>query len=120
MSRQFRLDSFVNAGRGVRVLLGEANARVQLAVAAAVVGLAIWLEVGARDWALLVLAMGVVLASEAFNTALEALADRAAPEPHPLIARAKDVAAGGVLLASLAAAAVGLLVLGAPLWGWLF
>jgi diacylglycerol kinase (ATP) len=120
MSRRFRLDSFVNAGRGVRVLLAEANARVQLSVAAAVVGLGLWLEVGARDWALLVLAMGVVLASEAFNTALEALADRVAPERHPLVGRAKDVAAGAVLLASLAAALVGLLVLGPPLWARLF
>lgn len=120
VSRRFSLGSFVNAGRGVRVLLGEANARVQLAVAAAVVGLGIWLEVGPRDWALLVLAMGVVLAAEAFNTALEALADRVAPDQHPLVGRAKDVAAGAVLLASLAAAGVGLLVLGAPLWEWLF
>ena len=87
---------------------------------AVVVGLAIWLDVGARDWAVLVLAMGLVLASEAANTAIEALSDRVAPERHPLIARAKDVAAGGVLLASLAAAGVGLLVLGPPLWERLF
>jgi diacylglycerol kinase (ATP) len=110
----------VDAGRGVRALLGEANARVQLTIAVAVAGLATLLEVGPRDWALLVLAMGVVLAAESFNTALEALADRVAPEQHPLVGRAKDVAAGGVLLASIAAAGVGLLVLGAPLWEWLF
>ncbi len=120
MSRRFRLVSFVHAGRGVRALVGEANARVQLAVAAAVVGLALWLGVDARDWALLVLAMGFVLASEAFNTALEALCDRVSPERHPLIGRAKDAAAGAVLLASLAAAGVGLLVLGPPLLGRLF
>jgi diacylglycerol kinase (ATP) len=120
MSRRFHLGSFVNAGRGVRVLLGEANARVQLAVAAGVVGLGLWLELGPHEWALLVLAMGVVLASEAFNTALEALADRVAPERHPLVGRAKDVAAGGVLLASVAAAGVGLSVLGPPLWVRLF
>lgn len=120
MSREFRLISFVDAGRGIRALLEEANARVQLAVAASVVMLALWLDVGARDWALLVLAMGLVLASEAANTAIEALCDRVAPERHPLIARAKDVAAGGVLLASLAAAGVGLLVLGPPLFERLF
>lgn len=120
MSRRFRAASFVNAGRGVAALCMEANARVQLAIAAAVAGLGLWLDVGRGDWALLVLAMGLVLAGEAANTALEALADRVAPEPHPLIGRAKDVAAGAVLIASIAAAAVGLLVLGPPLWQRLF
>jgi len=115
VSDRFRLASFADAGRGIRQLFGEANARVQLAIALAVAGLAGVLGIDARGWALLVLAMGLVLASEAANTALEALADRVAPDRHPLVARAKDVAAGGVLLASLAAAVVGLLVLGPPL-----
>jgi diacylglycerol kinase len=120
VSRGFHLASFANAGRGVGALLGEANARVQLAIAALVVGLGFWLELGRGDWALLVLAMGLVLAAEAANTALEALADRVAPDPHPLVGRAKDVAAGAVLIAALAAAAVGGLVLGPPLWQRLF
>jgi diacylglycerol kinase (ATP) len=120
VSRGFRLVSFADAGRGVRALLAEANARVQLAAALAVVALGLWLDVGRRDWALLVLASGVVLAAEAMNTALEALADRVAPDPHPLVAKAKDLAAGAVLIVSLAAAALGLLVLGPPLWSRLF
>ena len=61
-----------------------------------------------------------MLAAEALNTALEALADRVAPDQHPLVAKAKDVAAGGVLLAAVAAAVMGLLVLGPPLWARLF
>ena len=120
MSRRFRLVSFADAARGIRALFGEPNARVQALVALAVVALGLWLHIGRRDWALLVLAMGVVLASEAMNTALEALADRVAPDRHPLVAKAKDVAAGAVLIASLAAAALGLLVLGPPLWARLF
>ena len=120
MSRGFRLVSFADAGRGVRVLLGEANAKVQLGVALAVVALGLWLGLPARDWAVLALAIGVVLATEAVNTALEALCDRVAPEPHPLVRKAKDVAAGAVLIASLAAAVLGLLVLGPPLWARFF
>lgn len=124
MSRGFdlggRLASFVHAGRGLAVLLNEPNARLQLLAALAVVALGLWLELGHTDWALLALAIGGVLASEAANTALEALADRTAPERHALVARAKDVAAAGVLIASLAAAAVGLFVLGPPLWQRLF
>jgi len=120
VSRSFRLASFAHAGRGLLVLLAEPNARVQLAIAGAVVALGAWLGLERRDWALLVLAIGLVLAGEAANTALEALADRLAPEPHPLVRKAKDVAAGAVLIASLAAAILGLLVLGPPLWQRLF
>jgi diacylglycerol kinase len=43
------------------------------------------------------------------------LADALHPQPHPLVGRAKDVAAGAVLLAAIAAALIGLLVLGPPL-----
>ena len=55
-------------------------------------------------------AVGSVLAAEAFNTAIETLADAVAPERNPAIGKTKDLAAGGVLLVSLAAAAVGLIV----------
>jgi diacylglycerol kinase (ATP) len=120
MSRRFRLASFAAAGRGVRTLFEEPNARVQALAAAVVCALGLWLDVDRRDWALLALAIGFVLSAEAFNTALEALADRVAPERHPLVAKAKDAAAGAVLLAAVAAAALGGFVLGPPLWARLF
>ena len=102
------------------MLANEPNARLQLLAALVVVVLGLWLELDPTDWSLLALAIGAVLASEAANTALEALADRVAPDRHPLVAKAKDVAAAGVLIASLAAAAVGLFVLGPPLLARLF
>ena len=110
-----RAASLGHAFRGLAVFAREPNVAIHLAVAAAVLALAAWLEVPLPQCALLVLAIGLVLALEALNTALEALADRVAPERHPLVARAKDVAASAVLLAALAAAATGLLVLGPPL-----
>ena len=61
--------------------------------------------------ALCIVAAGGVLAAELLNTALEHLADRLHPDRHPAIQMAKDCAAGAVLLASLAAAAIGLLTL---------
>jgi len=120
VSRGFRWVSFADAGRGVRALVAEPNAKIQLAAALAASALGLWLGLAARDWALIVLAIGLVLAAEALNTAIEALCDRVAPERHPLVGKAKDLAAGAVLLASLAAAALGLLVLGPPLWARLF
>jgi diacylglycerol kinase len=100
---------------GIAVFAREPHARFHFAAALAVATLALWLRVSRSEAALLALAVGLVLAAEALNSALEALADRVAPEPHPLVKKAKDIAAGGVLLAALAAALVGLLVLGPPL-----
>lgn len=111
-----RAASFGYALRGVAAFAREPNARIHFAAALAVAALAAWLRVPRAEAALLALAIGLVLASEALNSALEALADRVAPDHHPLVGKAKDVAAGGVLLAALAAALAGLLVLGPPLW----
>lgn len=110
-----RLTSFGHALRGIAAFAREPHARVHFSAALAVAVLAGWLRVSRAEAALLALAVGLVLAAEALNSALEALADRVAPDRHPLVARAKDVAAGGVLLAALAAATAGLLVLGPAL-----
>ena len=111
-----RLQSFRFAFRGIgQLFVQEPNARIHAAAALCVIGLGLFLGLPARDWALLILTIAVVLVVEALNSALEALADRVAPEQHPLVARCKDTAAGAVLLAALAAVAVGLLVLGPPL-----
>ena len=111
-----RSQSFVFAFRGVGHLFArEPNARFHALVATAVVALGLWLHVSGAGLAVLALAIGLVLAAEAGNTALEALADRLAPDPHPLVEISKDVTAAGVLLAAGAAAAAGLAILGPPL-----
>ncbi len=112
-----RLQAFRFAFEGVAYLLRtQPNARIHLAATVAVVALAAWLRLPAAEWALLALTIGLVWAAEAFNTAVEAVVDLAAPEHHALAKAAKDVAAAGVLLAAMAAAVVGVLVLGVRLW----
>ena len=64
----------------------------------------------------LALAIGMVLAAEWFNTAVEAVVDLATSERHPLAKTAKDAAAAGVMLTALMAVVVGALLLGIPLW----
>jgi diacylglycerol kinase len=103
--------SFVHAFRGVATLLAaQHNARIHAAMTLAVVVLGALLGVAPLEWAVLALAIGLVWACEAFNSALEWLCDVASPEFHPLVRKAKDVAAAGVLLAAVAAGAAGLLV----------
>jgi len=73
------------------------------------------------DWCLLIFAMGGVFAAEVLNTAMESLARSLGPRRHPRIRDALDMASGGVLLAALTAAVIGVLVLGeraGSLLGW--
>jgi diacylglycerol kinase (ATP) len=70
----------------------------------------------AGEWRWLFLAMALVWLAEAFNTAIEKLCDRIEPGFDPAIGRIKDVSAGAVLIASFAAALIGVLTLAPPLW----
>lgn len=106
-----RLASFRHAFRGLGSLLrDEHNARIHLAATLAVLVLGLVAGVSRLEWALLLLAIALVWVAEALNSAVEHIADAVHPERHPLIGRAKDVAAAGVLVAAALAAAIGLLV----------
>lgn len=90
--------SFGYAARGVRAAWGERNFKVDCAAAVAAVVLCVVLQVPAWGFAAVALCIGVQLALETLNTAIEALVDLASPEIHPLAARAKDCAAGAALI----------------------
>ncbi len=112
-----RLQAFRYAFEGLGYLLRtQPNARIHAAATAGVVALGLWLHLGALSWALLATAITGVWVAEAGNTALEAVVDLVSPEIRPAAKAAKDTAAAGVLLAAGGAVAIGLLVLGPPLW----
>ena len=99
------------AWRGVGTLIRtQPNARIHLAATVGVVGAGMYFHVSRMEWVALVLATAGVWAAEALNTAVESLSDASVPNPHPMVAIAKDVAAGGVLLMAIGAAVVGVLV----------
>lgn len=111
-------DAFRGVSRSVR---SQSSFAVHLTVAAAVVVVAAVLRVSLVGWCLLTFAMGGVFAAEVFNTAMESLARSLGPRRHPRIRDALDMASGGVLLAALTAAVIGVLVLGeraGSLLGW--
>ena len=106
-----RARSFRDAFRGIGILAKtQHNARVHVVATLAVVAAGFWLGCGTGEWAVLVLAIALVWLAEGMNTAIEAVGDAVSMESHPLVGRAKDVAAGGVLLAAIGAAVAGLLV----------
>ena len=108
-----RLRSVRYAVRGVRTMVaGQHNAWVHAAATAAVAVIAAGgaLRVSAGAWCWLVAATTAVWTAEALNTAFEFLCDVASPGFHPAVERAKDVAAGGVLLSAAGSVAIGGLV----------
>lgn len=100
--------SFRYAIRGVALMLRhQANARIHAAATVAVVALGIVCGLRAWEWCAVIGAIGLVWSVEGLNTALEALTDLVSPDEHPLAGRAKDIAAGAVLCAAVAAAVIG-------------
>ncbi|MDB5174105.1 MAG: diacylglycerol kinase [Phycisphaerales bacterium] len=109
--------SFYFAFAGVWFLLRtQRNARIELAIGLAACVAGGWLGITRVEWAVVVFTIALVLILEGLNTAVECAIDLASPEIHPLAKAAKDLAAGMVLIASIASVAVGLLILGPPLW----
>jgi diacylglycerol kinase (ATP) len=78
----------------------QRNFRVQTVFAIVALVMAALLRVPAFGWLAIVVCIGVVFSLECVNTALESLADKVSPEWHELVKRAKDCAAGAVLLAA--------------------
>lgn len=98
------------------MLVTQHNAWLHAVATCAVVAAGVVWDVSAVDWCLLALATMAVWTAEALNTAFEFLTDVASPAFHPLAEKAKDVAAGAVLLTAIGAAVVGLIVFGPRVW----
>lgn len=112
-----RLRSFVHAFHGWGyVLRTQQNAWIHAVISLCVLALGFWLHISALEWAILILTMAMVWAAEILNTSIEAVVDLASPSRHPLAKVGKDVGAAAVLIAALAAALIGLLILGPPLY----
>lgn len=120
LGRYRGIQSFVDAGRGVRtVLRTEWNFRIHFAIFALIVASGLFFRISGGEWLAIILSAGFVFMAEVFNTALEYLADAVHPEADLGIGMAKDAAAGGVLIAAVAAALVGAIVFLPKVWMWL-
>lgn len=119
------LASFRYAFAGISYLIHtQRNAKIHCAVGLIAVTCGLIFQIDRVEWLALVLTIALVLTLEAVNTAVEAVVDLASPQHHPLAKVAKDVSAGAVLLAALAAVVIGLIIFLPRLWplllGWLW
>ncbi|WP_341778355.1 diacylglycerol kinase family protein [Levilactobacillus sp. HBUAS70063] len=114
------VQSLGHAWDGLRALFHyERNFRKHLAVGSLAVIAGVILRLTLNEWLWLVLAIFLVLIAETLNTIVEAVVDLVVGTTyHDLAKRAKDVAAGGVLLAAIFAVIVGALVMLPALSRW--
>lgn len=106
-----RAASFGHAFRGIwSALRSEVHLRFHALATVVVIGFGLYCQLTRLEWALIALAVAGVWTAELMNTAIEALTDLASPDYHALAGKAKDVAAGAVLLAATGALVIGALV----------
>jgi diacylglycerol kinase len=104
-------EKFENAFRGLQVFWNTTrNLYIHLLVAFLVIDLGFYFRISGIEWIALIFAIGLVIISEAFNTAIEIDIDLTSPEYHPYARDTKDVAAAAVLLSVLVAVIVGMII----------
>jgi diacylglycerol kinase (ATP) len=117
--KQF-LRSFRFAFAGVAYALRtQRNARVHVVVACLVIAAGIYFQISAIEWAMLALTIGFVFSAEMLNTVAELAVDLLTQHYHPMAKIAKDVGAGAVLVAAVAAVGVGVAIFGPRVWAML-
>lgn len=88
----------------------ERNMRIHLTAAILVVAAGTILRISAMEWMICLILFGLVMSLEMVNTALEAAVDLVTQEKQPLAKKAKDAAAGAVLVSAMMAAVIGLMI----------
>ena len=89
----------------------EKHLQFHLLAAIAVTALGFWVKLNATEWCIIIICIAMVFVAELFNTAIEKLVDLVSPEYNRTAGLVKDVAAGAVLVASVASAIVGLIII---------
>ena len=106
-----RVAGFKYAFNGLRLLLcNEPNALLHCIIGILVIIAGFTLDISSMEWIVVVIVCGCVLTAEALNTSIERLADVVSPDYNEAIKKVKDLSAGGVLCAALAAAITGVII----------
>ena len=103
--------SFSFAWAGIRQLLkSEHNARIHLGVTVLAIIAAVYFKLSPAESCAVMLAIGLVWITEAFNTCIEKIMDFISTERREEIRLIKDVAAAAVLIAAIVAFSTGVII----------
>lgn len=119
MNKRFSILSFKFASEGLLAALKEEpNLKFQFLAGLIVILISIFLKISTKDWETIIILIGLVIAVELTNTAIEAVVDKFVENQHPGAKLAKDISAAAVLVASLTAAIVGVIIFSPYLFRW--
>jgi diacylglycerol kinase len=106
-----RIKSFGFALNGLKILIKEEhNSRIHFFAALCVLIAGFIFKLSAFEWISIVFAIGLVIALEILNSALENISDFVSPDRHDKIKKIKDLSAAGVLVGAITALIIGLIV----------
>ena len=106
-----KLLSFQHAFQGIfTCFIQERNFKIHITASMAVFILNFILRISILEWCIILLCIGLVLAAELFNSAIERTIDLKTLDYHPLAKSGKDMAAGAVLIAAFISSLIGLLI----------
>lgn len=106
-----RLRSFGFAGRGIyNAFLSEVNLKIHFGIASAVIICGFYFNISLFEWVACLLCIGLVFGLELINTAIETIVNLVSPKHNELAGRAKDIAAGAVLLGAIISVIIGCLI----------
>lgn len=106
-----RLKSFTYAFKGIKfVFLSQHNMWIHIALAFIAVTMGFVLEINALEWVVVIFSIGLVLAAEIFNSAIETLVDLVSPNYNEKAGKIKDMAAGAVLISAITTVIIGAII----------
>ncbi len=106
-----RIKSIGYAASGAYQLIAtEASLKVQFGIGIIMTIAGFYFEISNTEWLIQIIAIGLVMSIEGVNTAIEAISDFIHPEKNDKIGFIKDISAGAVFIASIAAVIVGLII----------
>lgn len=105
------IKSFADALNGITYAIrSEKHMKFHLFTTILVVVAGWFFDITLAEWCMVILSIGGVITAEIFNTAFEQLVNLVSPQHNIIAGRVKDLAAGAVLVFSIAALVVGLIV----------
>lgn len=106
-----QIKSFRNAFSGIaQAWKTEGHLRFHFLAASLVIICGFLFDISLTEWLICICCISLVIAAELVNTAIESVVDLCSPEQHPLAGKAKDVAAGAVLVTAIGAAIIGTII----------
>lgn len=94
----------------LKLATSEHSVMVQSVLSILLICAGFYFNISNQEWMFQILAMGLVLSIEGLNTAVEKIADFIHPEYHDRIGFIKDIAAGAVFFAAMAAISIGCII----------